>query len=135
MCYLQNREEGRHTGQRGVSVGETLKTQGLDWCITQGNVLVNTVSKAISALLHEQLLPTLPQTHRPSRLLGSKQTHHMAKQETQPVRRGSPAPHLLRTPGSCLLPSPHSSQEQPLHKPKPSAEAHTLPGSPLKSPG
>lgn len=59
---------------------------------------------------------SMPQTHRPSRSLGSKQAHHMAKQGTQPVHRGPPAPHHLR---SCLLPSSHSSQEQPLHKPKP----------------
>lgn len=77
----------------------------------------------------------MPQTLRPSRAFGSKQTHHMAKQGARPVHGGSPAPHHLRTPGSCLLPSPESSQEQPLHKPKTLAEAHILSGSPHKWPG
>lgn len=105
----QRRGEAHRTGHiaGGSAWRNTDNTDGFGaWLVhyTKGNVLINRVPQPISVLLCmflQQLLPcSMPQTHRPSRPFGSKQTHHRAKQGTQPVCRGSPAPLPLRTPGS-----------------------------------
>lgn len=82
----------------GVSVGETLTTQmGWDWCITQGNVLVNRVSKALSALLcmlHQQLLPTV--LHAPN--TQTKQSIWIKANPSHGKARGPACPRGLTSP-------------------------------------
>lgn len=126
----------------GARVGETLTQMGLGhgWCIIKGNVLVNRVSKPISALLytlHEQLLPTglHPPNTQTKQAIWIKANPSHGKARDPACRQGLTSPSPLKNTRILAPAIPTQPTETGTAQTQAPREARTFAGRPPKSPG